>query len=394
MNMAFHLMIKPCGAACNLACAYCYYLPKRALYPQSRFRMSPDVLERMIRQYIAAQETPEIVFGWQGGEPLLMGLDFFRRVMVLQQRYQRPPTRIVNTIQTNGTLLNDEWCQFFAEHNFLVGVSLDGPPPLHNAYRRDPAGHPSFERVMAGITLLNKHQVEWNVLACVQAANAEHPLEVYRFLRDEAGAAFMQFIPVVQRAPSADAPDEQAVTPYSVTGQQYGNFLGVIFDEWVRRDVGRVFVQIFDVALGIWLGQPAALCVFAETCGAALILEHTGDLFACDHFVAPPYHLGNIRQKPLGNLVNSAQQRAFGQAKRTTLPASCLACDVRFACNGGCPKDRFAFTPDGQPGLNYLCEGYHAFFTHITRPMQVMASTVRGGRPAANIMRWIAQQPH
>lgn len=390
---AFHLMIKPHGPTCNLACVYCYYLPKIALYPQHQFRMSTNLLAQVTRQYIESQDAPEITFGWQGGEPLLMGLDFFRQAVALQQQAQRPNTRIINTVQTNGTLLNDAWCEFFAEHKFLIGVSLDGPQPLHDAYRIDPSGCPSHERVLAGIALLKKHHVEWNILTCVQAANADHPLDVYRFLRDEVGARFVQFIPVVQHVQSADQLAGSPVTSHSVTGAQYGKFLCAIFDEWVRHDVGRVFVQIFDVALGVWLGQPASLCVCAETCGAALVLEHNGDLFACDHFVAPPYQLGNLQQQSLTKLVNSSQQRNFGQAKHATLPAYCLACDVRFVCNGGCPKDRFIQTPDGQPGLNYLCEGYKTFFTHIARPMQVMASTVRAGRPAANIMRWIAQHP-
>ncbi len=354
--------------------------------------MSAKMLERATRQYIEANPLQEIFFGWQGGEPLLMGIEFFRQAVALQQRCQRPGTHIINTIQTNGTLLNDEWCEFFAQHKFLLGLSLDGPQPLHDAFRMDHGGQPSFDRVMTGIELLKRHQVEWNALTCVQAANAEHPLEVYRFLRDVAGAVFMQFIPVVQRDETTAGQPEHAVTNRSVTARQYGAFLNAIFDEWVRRDVGRVFVQIFDVALGVWLGQPASLCVFADTCGAALVLEHNGDLYACDHFVAPPYQRGNIQQKPLAELVNSAQQQTFGQAKRAALPAYCLACDVRFACNGGCPKDRFILTPDGQPGLNYLCEGFKAFFSHIAQPMQIMASTVRAGRPAANIMRWIARQ--
>lgn len=389
---AFHVMIKPRGPICNLNCAYCYYLSKEKLYPGSQFRMTDEVLESFTRQYIEAQRVPEVTFGWQGGEPLLMGIDFFQRAVELQQKYCRPGMRIINAFQTNGTLLNDEWCRFFQQHHFLIGLSVDGPQQLHDAYRVDKAGQPWFDRVMAGVDFLKKHQVEWNILACVHAANAAYPLEVYRFFRDEIGAQFIQFIPIVRRDNTSGFQEGNKVTDYSVTGKQYGEFLIAIFDEWVRRDVGRVFVQIFDIALGAWLGQQPALCIFSETCGTALALEHNGDLFACDHFVEPRYKLGNIQKKPLIKLVSSSQQRKFGTAKRDILPAYCQKCDVHFVCHGGCPKNRILRTPDGQSGLNYLCEGYKAFFRHIDRPMQVMASTVRSGRPASNIMRWIARQ--
>lgn len=389
---AFHIMIKPRGPICNLDCTYCYYLSKEKLYPGSNFRMIDEVLESFTRQYIEAQRVPEVTFGWQGGEPLLMGIDFFRRAVELQQKYCRPGMHIINAFQTNGVLLNDEWCRFFHQHNFLIGLSVDGPQQVHDAYRVDKAGQPSFDRVMAGADFLKKHQVEFNILACVHAANAEYPLEVYRFLRDEIGAQFMQFIPIVRRDNTSGFQEGNKVTDHSVTGKQYGDFLIAIFDEWVRRDVGRVFVQIFDIALGVWLGQQPALCIFTETCGTAFALEHNGDLFACDHFVEPRYKLGSIQKKPLLKLISLPQQRKFGAAKRDMLPDYCQACDVRFVCHGGCPKNRILNTPDGQSGLNYLCEGYKAFFRHIDRPMQVMASTVRSGRPASNIMRWIARQ--
>ena len=390
---AFHVMIKPRGPICNLACAYCYYLSKEALYPHSQFCMTDNLLERFTRQYINAQRVPEVTFGWQGGEPLLMGIDFFQRAVELQQNYCRPGMQIHNAIQTNGLLVNDEWANFFRKHHFLVGVSLDGPQSLHDAYRVDKTGHPSFKRVMSGLSFLKKHHVEWNILACVHAANAEYPLQVYNFLRDEAGAQFIQFIPIVEQHATNERQKRHTISERSVTGKQYGDFLINIFDEWIRQNVGQIFVQIFDVALGIWMGQPSSLCISGETCGTAMAMEHNGDVFACDHFVDPRYKLGNIRTTSLNTLAGSPQQRQFGTAKRDMLPDECLACDVRFACHGGCPKNRILTTPDGQAGLNYLCEGYKAFFRHINRPMQVMASTVRAGRPAANIMRWAARQP-
>ena len=378
---AFHVVAKPRGALCNLACAYCFYLSKEALYPGRDPRMRDALLEAAVRQHIEAQRAPEVVFDWQGGEPTLMGLDFFRRAVGLQQRYRRPGTRILNTLQTNGTTLDAEWCRFLRESGFLVGVSLDGPRALHDAYRVDRGGSPTFDRVMAGIALLQAHGVEFNVLTAVHAANAGRGLEVYRFLREAARAPVVQFIPIVER----DAGGE-GVTSRSVTGRQYGEFLMEVFAEWVRRDVGRVFVQIFDVALGVWFGRSSSLCVFAETCGAAPALEHNGDLYSCDHFVEPAHRLGNIADTPLGELVASPRQRAFGRAKRDAQPHFCRECPVLFACNGGCPKDRFVKAPDGEPGLNYLCEGLRAFFTRIDRPMRTMAGLLRQHRSPALVM--------
>ncbi|MBN1976971.1 MAG: anaerobic sulfatase maturase [Anaerolineae bacterium] len=375
---AFHVMLKPRGPVCNLDCAYCYYLSKADLYPGADFRMTDEVLESFTRQVIAAQRVTEVTFGWQGGEPLLMGLDFFRRAVALQEVHRKPEMRIVNALQTNGTLLDDEWCRFFREHDFLVGLSLDGPREAHDAYRVDKGGRPTFDRVMAGLALLKQRAVEFNVLSTVHAANADHPLEVYRFLRDEVGARFIQFIPIVQR-------EGGGVSARSVRAEQYGDFLIAIFDEWVRRDVGRVFVQIFDVALAAWVGDRPGLCVFDETCGNALVLEHNGDLYACDHFVEPRYRLGNVLQTPLVELVGSEQQRRFGLDKRDALPEACRACEVRFVCNGGCPKNRLQ-------GLNYLCEGYKAFFHHIDEPMRFMAAELEARRPPANIMHHLAQQ--
>ena len=372
----FHVMLKPRGAICNLDCSYCYYLAKEDLYPGSSFHMSDEVLDSFTRQYIQAQPVPEVVFGWQGGEPLLMGLDFFRRAVSLQERYGRPGTRVLNTIQTNGVGLDHDWCQFFREKGFLVGLSLDGPMALHDAYRLDKGGNPTFSRVLAGLELLRTHGVEWNILATVHAANAPHPVEVYRFLRDDADAEFIQFIPIVERG----APEQ------SVSGEAYGDFLMAVFEEWVRRDVGRVFVQMFDVALAKWVGHPAGLCIFDETCGRALALEHNGDLYACDHFVTPDFRLGNLRNQSLTALVSSPKQGDFGRTKATELPPYCLECEVRFACNGGCPKNRFGLTPQGDPGLNVLCSGYRAFFYHIGPTMEVMAGLLREGRAPAEIM--------
>jgi len=383
----FHIMIKPRGPICNLDCSYCYYLSKESLYPGSSFGMSDETLEAFTRDYIRAQPVPEVVFSWQGGEPLLMGLDFFERAIGFQEAYARPGVRISNTLQTNGTVLNDEWCHFFREHHFLVGLSLDGPAPLHDAYRVDKGGKPTHAAVMAGLDLLRRHQVEYNILATVHAANVEYPVEVYRFFRDEVKTSFIQFIPIVQRDNESGYQEGTRVTERSVTGGGYGRFLNAIFDEWVCRDVGRVFVQMFDVTLAGWAGHPPGICIFDESCGRALALEHNGDLYACDHYVEPRYHLGNTRREPLPVLVGSEAQQAFGAAKKDSLPAFCRACDVRFLCNGGCPKNRVLKTPDGEEGLNYLCEGFKAFFTHTGPAMRFMADALKSGRPPAGIMK-------
>jgi uncharacterized protein len=389
---AFHIMTKPRGAICNLDCAYCYFLSKELLYPGSRFRMSNDLLEEYIRQYIEAQRVPEVTFAWQGGEPTLMGLDFFRLAVSYQQKYSRPGMRIYNALQTNATQLDDDWCQFFREHDFLIGVSLDGPRAFHDIYRVDKGGKATFDRVMAGIALLKKHRIEFNILTTLHAANAEHPLEVYRFLRDEVGTQFIQFIPIVERDNETGFQEGERITPRSVTGEQYGRFLTAIFDEWVHHDVGHVFVQIFDEALAAWSGNRPGLCIFGETCGTALAMEHNGDVYSCDHYVEPKHKLGNMQFIPLTKLVGSEQQRQFGQAKLDTLPRYCRECEVRFICNGGCPKDRTLTTPDGEPGLNYLCAGYKAFFTHIDRPMKIMAQALQAHQPPASIMYHLAQE--
>ena len=389
---AFHVMLKPRGAICNLDCKYCYFLSKEMLYPGSRFRMADELLDDYTRQYIEAQRVPEVTFAWQGGEPTLMGLDFYRQAIAYQQKYRKPGMRIFNALQTNGTVLDDEWCRFFHEHDFLIGLSLDGPQDIHDTYRVDKGGKPTFERVMAAARLMQQHEVEFNILTTVHAANGDRPLEVYRFLRDEVRTQFIQFIPIVERDNDTGYQEGEQVTNRSVTARQYGQFLNAIFDEWVRHDVGRVYVQIFDVALAAWSGERAGLCIFEETCGHALAMEHNGDVYSCDHFVEPRHKLGNIADIPLLDMVSSEQQQRFGQAKRDTLPKYCRECEVRFVCNGGCPKDRIIRTPDGEDGLNYLCEGLRAFFNHIDAPMKFMAAELRARRPPANIMRHMAQQ--
>ena len=391
---AFHVLAKPTGAVCNLDCKYCFFLTKERLYPGSPFRMPDDVLEAYIRQLIEAHRTPEVTISWQGGGPTLMGIDFFRRAIEFQEKYRKPGMTIRNTMQTNGVLLNDAWCAFLHEHKFLIGLSLDGPRELHDAYRVDKGGHGSFERVMRGLRLLQKHRVEVNILTTVHAANGDYPLEVYRFLRDEVGTEFIQLIPVVERANETGFQEGVTVTERSVKADQWGRFLIAIFDEWVRRDVASVYVQTFDVALGNWAGAPPTLCVFSPTCGNALALEHNGDLYSCDHYVEPNYLLGNIKERPMADLVALPSQRRFGRDKLDGLPGYCRSCEVRFACHGECPKNRFIRTPDGEPGLNYLCAGYKAFFNHVDRPMRIMTWLLRKGRAPAEVMRILAaEQP-
>ncbi len=411
---AFHLLAKPTGAVCNLDCSYCFFLSKEMLYPGSSFRMAEELLETYLRQLIEAHATvPEVTIAWQGGEPTLMGLDFFRHAVELAGRYLQPGQRAVHTMQTNGTLLDESWAAFFAEHDFLVGISIDGPRELHDAYRVNKGGAGSYDQVMRGLSHLREAGAEWNALTTVHAANGDRGVEVYRFLRDECGARFVQFIPIIERvaepaggedgepdgAPWASWRDRPlyvqegtGVTGRSIGGEQYGRFLIDVFEEWVRRDVGQVYVQMFDVALANWVGEPPGLCVHSETCGLALALEHTGDLYSCDHFVEPRHLLGNIAEHHMLDLVTSEQQRRFGRDKRDTLPRFCLECDVRFACHGGCPKDRFVATPDGEPGLNYLCPGFKAFFHHVDGAMRSMRDLLLAGRAPADIMASIAAE--
>jgi len=384
---SFHIMTKPRGALCNLNCVYCYFLKKEALYPRSDFFMSDELLENFTRQYIQAQQVPQVTFAWQGGEPTLMGLDFYKKAVNYQKQYVPDGVEILNTLQTNGTLLDDSWCEFLKEHHFLIGISIDGPSELHDVYRKDKGGAPTLHKVLAGLQYLKKHEVDFNILTCVHAANQYDPLSVYRFLRDELEAQFIQFIPIVERDHKRGEQRGNKITDRSVSSKKYGDFLITIFDEWVRKDVGEVFVQIFDVTLGKWLGHPVGLCVFDETCGLALALEHNGDLYSCDHFVEPRFRVGNINTSDLYELVTSHKQQQFGLNKRKALPRYCLDCEVRFVCNGGCPKNRILHTPTGEYGLNYLCQGYRAFFNHIDKPMKRMADLIRSGKPAEEIKK-------
>ena len=380
--IGFHVLAKPSGPICNLDCSYCFFLEKEALYPGDRFRMSDAVVETYIRQVIESQLTPEITIAWQGGEPTLMGLDFFRRAVAFAETCSPPGQQLHHTIQTNGTLLTDEWCAFLREKQFLVGISIDGPPELHDVYRVDKQGRATFDRVRAGLERLTRAGVEWNVLCTVHAANQDSSLDVYRFFRDDLGARFMQFIPIVERVDETS--DE--LTDRSVDPVAWGSFLTTIFDEWLRRDVGEVFVQMFDAALASWYGAPPALCIFSETCGNAVALEHNGDLYSCDHFVEPVHRLGNITETHMLELMASPQQRAFGNAKRDALPQQCRECSVLFACRGECPKNRVARTPTGEAGLNHLCAGYLGFFTHIDGVMKLMADAIRRGGHAGEVM--------
>ncbi len=408
---AFHVMTKPIGPICNLDCTYCFYLEKEDLYRTERserpsWRMPDDILESYIRQYIQSQDRPEIDFAWQGGEPTLLGVEFFEQVVALQARYAEGKT-IRNAFQTNGTLLDDRWGEFLARHAFLVGLSIDGPRELHDRYRVDKQGGPTFDRVLRGVRTLQRHDVDFNTLTVVNRANSTHPTAVYRFLK-EIGSRFLQFIPLVERAavapvetkggliqlglasPPTAGQARSPVTEWSVRSEDYGTFLCTIFDEWVRKDVGSVFVQTFDVALGNWVGAGPTLCVFAPTCGDALAMEHNGDVYSCDHYVYPEHHLGNLRDTPLREMVASPRQRSFGAAKSETLPRMCRECDVRFACHGECPKHRFLRTPDGEFGLNYLCAGYQRFFRHVDPYMRAMGELLRTGRAPSEIMGIVA----
>jgi len=387
---AFHIMAKPTGAACNLACDYCFFLSKERLYPGSRFRMSEEVLEAYIRQLFDAHHVPQVTVAWQGGEPTLMGIEFFRRAHEYIDKHRKPNTLVEPTIQTNGVLLDDEWCEFLREKNYLVGISVDGPRNMHDAYRRDKAGKPVFDRVMRGLRLLQKHNVEFNILATVHAANGDHGLEVYRFFRDEVGAQYLQFIPIVERDNETGFQEGNALTNRSVKAAQYGRFLISIFDEWVKRNVGRMFVQTFDGVLASYVRGRSTLCVFSPTCGEGAALEHNGDLYSCDHFVEPKHLLGNILETPMAELMGSEQQWKFGRAKQDSLPQYCRDCRWLFACHGECPKNRVQKAPDGEPGLNHLCAGLKAFFEHTEQPMQIMAQLLRKGRPAADIMEMTA----
>lgn len=398
---AFHVLAKPIGPKCNMDCTYCFYLEKENLYPQSKnWIMNSDVLESFIKQYIESQSSQVINFAWQGGEPTLLGLDYFKKVVDLQNKYSNGK-KIYNAFQTNGILLNEEWCSFFNENNFLVGISVDGPEHIHNKYRIFKGGQPSFEKVLNAISLLKKYNVQFNTLTCVNKYNSYLPLEVYNFLK-EVGSEFIQFIPIVERKIETSQEEQvlispndksiKTVTDWSVEPLQYGKFLSAIFDEWVRKDVGKYFIQIFDVALESWIGVPNSLCIFNETCGDAMAIEHNGDIYSCDHFVYPENKLGNITQEALISIVTKPLQQKFGEDKKNTLPKYCLDCIYKFACNGECPKNRFILTPDGEEGLNYLCEGYKYFFDHVNIYMKYMANELNHKRAPANIMEWVKEK--
>ena len=390
-----YVMLKPAGAHCNLACKYCYYLEKNNLYPTAqRHLMSDEMLEQFTREYIEAQTMNQVLFTWHGGEPLLRSIDFYRKALSLQQKYAGG-RRIDNVIQTNGTLLTDEWCEFFAQNHWLVGISIDGPQPDHDHYRLTAAGKPSWKKVMQGIKLLKKHGVEWNAMAVVNAYNANHPLEFYRFFKEN-GCQFLQFTPIVERltrhedgrtlASLADK-DEISLSEASVAPEQWGYFLCAIFDEWVRKDVGKIFVEIFDCTLANWMGISPGICAYSKECGHAGVMEHNGDVYSCDHFVFPEYKLGNIRDHSLIDMLYGEQQQEFSRLKHSSLPRQCKECDMEFACHGECPKNRFMKDKYGDSGLNYLCPGYYHYYQHVAPYMDYMKQELMAQRPPSNIMK-------
>lgn len=406
----FHLLAKPSGSTCNIDCTYCFFLSKEALYPNEKHRMSEPTLDAYIRQLLKSHRTSEVAIAWQGGEPTLMKLDFFRRAMDLVEKHRRPGQTVQHTFQTNGLLLDDDWCAFFKKNNFLVGLSVDGPRELHNTYRLNRKGQGTFDLVMNGWRYLRKHGVECNIVCTVNAANQSHGRAVYRFFRDEIGAKWMQFIPIVERATAqtldianqgwSERPGQKRllytqtgslVTERSVSSEQYGRFLIDIFEEWVRRDVGQIYVQLFDVTLEAYFGRHL-LCIHAPTCGNGPALEYNGDLYTCDHFVEPDYKLGNIHTKHMLELVSSPELRKFGDDKRDKLTMQCQQCEVQPLCNGGCPKDRFALSRDGERGHNYLCGGLELFFRHTHPAMQMMAQQFKRKRPPADVMAWTAAE--
>jgi uncharacterized protein len=390
-----YVMLKPAGAHCNLACKYCYYLEKNKLYPTAqRHLMSDEMLEQFTREYIEAQTMNQVLFTWHGGEPLLRSIDFYRKALSLQQKYAGG-RRIDNVIQTNGTLLTDEWCEFFAQNHWLVGISIDGPQPDHDHYRLTAAGKPSWKKVMQGIKLLKKHGVEWNAMAVVNAYNVNHPLEFYRFFKEN-GCQFLQFTPIVERltrhedgrtlASLADK-DEISLSEASVAPEQWGYFLCAIFDEWVRKDVGKIFVEIFDCTLANWMGISPGICAYSKECGHAGVMEHNGDVYSCDHFVFPEYKLGNIRDHSLIDMLYGEQQQEFSRLKHSSLPRQCKECDMEFACHGECPKNRFMKDKYGDSGLNYLCPGYYHYYQHVAPYMDYMKQELMAQRPPSNIMK-------
>lgn len=396
-----YVMLKPVGAVCNLACEYCYYLEKARLYKETpKHVMSEKLLEKFIEEYINSQTMPQVLFTWHGGETFMRPISFYKKAIELQKKYANGRT-IDNCIQTNGTLLTDEWCKFLKENNFLVGVSIDGPQEFHDEYRRNRQGQPSFQKVMKGINLLKKHGVEWNAMAVVNDFNADYPLDFYHFFK-ELDCRYIQFTPIVERlgkrtdgltlSSAIQNTDGTELAEFSITPKQWGNFLCTIFDEWVREDVGKFFIQLFDSTLANWIGEQPGVCTLAKTCGHAGVMEFNGDVYSCDHFVFPEYRLGNIYQKTLVEMMYSPEQQRFGQHKQDSLPRQCRECEFLFACNGECPKNRFMHTADGEAGLNYLCKGYRQFFKHVAPYMDFMKKELMAQRPPANVMEWIKQQ--
>ena len=393
-----YVMLKPVGSRCNLDCDYCYYLEKANLYTEKKNHvMSEELLEKFIKEYIESQTMPQVLFTWHGGETLMRPLSFYKKAVQLQKKYSGG-RQIDNSIQTNGTLLTDDWCRFFKENNFLVGISIDGPQEFHDEYRRDKMGRPSFHKVMRGLELLNKHGVEYNCMAVVNDYNVDFPLELYRFFKTT-GSRFIQFTPIVERilkknsplklATAVDRTDAVELAPFSVSPEKWGRFLCAIFEEWVKEDVGQFFVQLFDSTLANWVGEQPGLCTMARTCGHAGVMEFNGDVYSCDHFVFPEYRLGNIYASPLASMMYSDEQLTFGSDKFDKLPRQCKECDFLFACYGECPKNRFVNDRYGNPGLNYLCKGYYTFFSHVAPYMDFMKRELLAERPPANVMDWI-----
>lgn len=394
-----YIMLKPVGASCNLRCEYCYYLEKANLYKNTPTRiLTEELLERFTKEYINAQTTNEVLFTWHGGETMMRPLSFFKKAVELQRKYANG-RRISNTIQTNGTLLTDEWCEFLRENNWLVGVSIDGPQEFHDEYRRTARNGPSWSKVMKGIKQLQKHHVEWNAMAVVNDFNADYPLDFYHFFK-EIGCQFIQISPIVERIIQhkdgrhlATLTDEEElpIADFSVTPEQWGDFLCTIFDEWVRNDVGQTYVEIFDCILANWVGQTPGICVYAKECGHAGVMEFNGDVYSCDHFVFPEYKLGNVKGKTLIDMLYGEKQRQFSKLKHASLPLQCRECEWEFACHGECPKNRFIKDKYGNPGLNYLCKGYKKLFQHIAPYMDYMKNELLNQRPPANVMKVVDQ---
>ena len=399
LSMPTYVMAKPNGSSCNLNCSYCYYLEKARLYENRKnLQMSDETLEKYIESYIQAQPVPEVLFTWHGGETLLRDISFYRKALAFQKKYGRG-RNIDNVLQTNGTLLTDEWCKFFKDNNFLIGISIDGPEHCHDVYRKNKGGKDTFQQVMKGIELLQKHQVEFNTLSVINNYNVDYPLEIYNFFK-EIGTKYMQFSPIVEKItqsrpdglsllpPDGEGSDDAVLAPWTVDAKKFGQFYITIFDEWLKKDVGQYYIQLFDAALAGTVGVQPGVCIFGETCGHATVMEFNGDMYACDHYVFPEYKIGNIKTHSIYEMVFSPKQLRFGADKRDTLPTQCRQCEFKKLCNGECPKNRIIKTKTGEPGLNYLCEGYYAFWKHSQPYMEFMANELFFKRAPANVMEW------